>query len=277
VIRNGYVPLAVFKEYGVPNAATNANDDTIIESLVEAASRYIDDMTGRKFYPRIETRYYNAISDPQLWLDDDLLEVTTLTNGNDVAITSASYNLLPKNAYPKYAIRLIATSNIYWQPDSSASSEYVIDVLGVWGCHEKYATDAWKSITTMNNSGQLSAAATTVTLTSVSSLDTSGGQIIKIDSEFMHTVSVAGAVVTIERAANGSTAATHDDSSTVYLWQYPADVVEACRQIVNGMYKRRTGENVSAETTITAGGVLVMPRDIPTVANTLLRRYARFA
>lgn len=275
MIKNGYATLGQYKAYGVANATPDYPDDTVIEGLIDAASRYIDSAAGRRFFPRVETRYFSVVPSPKLWLDDDLLEVITLTNGNGDAIAAASYNLLPRNEYPKYAVQLLPSSNVYWQQDSSSDGEYVIPLAGFWGYHEYYST-AWKAITTVVEVGDLNAVDTTFTVADASALDKTGSQLIKIDNELMTIAYTVLADVTVDkRGDNGSTGAIHTNGSTVYLYQYPADITEACLEIVNGIYKRRTGENVTASSILTAGGVLVTPRDVPDLVVSILRRYAR--
>lgn len=131
-ITNGFATLAEFKAWH-NISSTDAGDDTVIEQCVEAASRYIDGEVGRTFYARTETRYYDTPGSRILKLDDDLLTITTLTNGNDVAIAATEYNLWPKNSPPYSEIRLKASSLIRWEMDGSGNVEAVIDVAGTWG------------------------------------------------------------------------------------------------------------------------------------------------
>ena len=131
-ITSGYATLAEYKAWRTI-ASSDATDDTVIEQCIEAASRYIDNETGRTFYARTDTRYYDVPSGRTLKLDDDLLTITTLTNGTDVEIADTEYNLWPKNHPPYSEIKLKASSAVIWQTDSSGDIEAVIDVLGTWG------------------------------------------------------------------------------------------------------------------------------------------------
>ncbi len=132
-VTNGYATLTEFKlEKTIDNV--NAEDDTSIEDIIEAASRFIDTETGRTFYARTETRNFDVpVGTRELRLDDDLLAITTLTNGDDIVIADTEYILLPANVDPKFAIVLKSTSSIIWQPDSNGGTEQVIDVAGTWG------------------------------------------------------------------------------------------------------------------------------------------------
>ena len=133
-ISNGYSTLAQFKPLA-KITSTDATDDTAIEGLIEDASRFLDSETGRTFYARTETRYFSLPEDGgrELRMDDDLLTITTLTNGDAATIAATEYNLIPKNSTPKYAIRLKEASDYWWEADSSGNTEYVITIVGTWG------------------------------------------------------------------------------------------------------------------------------------------------
>ena len=271
MILNGYSSLEDFKTYGISNAVIDEADDAILEKIIGSASRYIDNQTGRTFYPRVETRYYNAVSSRKMWLDDDLLEVISLTNGEGTAIVATSYNLLPLNEYPKYAVNLIPSSNIYWQLDSSSNEEGVIDLEGIWGYHERYATDAWKEITTLT--AGINDVVVAFLMVNTASINEMGGQLIRVDDEIMRVEGKAFTAVTVERGVNGSTAAAHLIAAPVYLWTYPDDITNCCWDIVNGIYKRRTGENASSTSVLTSAGVIVTPRDITDYAAAIIATY----
>jgi hypothetical protein len=130
-----YTTLSAIQELLVPDGTigTNGTDDGVIERMIDGASRYIDSETKRTFYARTETRLFDCPSGRTLWLDDDLLSITTLTNGDGVVITSTDYVLEAPNRYPKYAICLRDTSSLTWQPTSAGSYEQAISVLGTWG------------------------------------------------------------------------------------------------------------------------------------------------
>jgi hypothetical protein len=275
MILNGYASLPDFKAYGIANDVIDEADDAIIEKLITSASRYIDNKTGRKFYPRVETRYYDAVRDPILRLDEDLLEVIGLTNGEGTAIAAASYNLLPLNEYPKYAVHLIPSSNIYWMLDSNSNYEGVIDLEGFWGYHEFYG-DAWKEISAVDEVLNVDATVTAFTLDSNADLLESGGQLLRIDDEIMRYEGKSLTEITVERGVNGSTAAIHLDDAPVYLWTIQEDIMNCCWDIVNGIYKRRTGENATSTSVLTSAGVIVTPKDISDFAAEIIGSYRDF-
>lgn len=138
-ITNGYATLAQFK--AVDNMiSTDATDDTFIEDLITRVSREIDRETGRWFYARTLTRYYDVPNSRQLDLDIDLLTVTTLTNGDGTVLTTADYYLVDKNTSPYYAIRLKETSGTQWL-DNDGEIENAITLVGTFGFVSRSATD----------------------------------------------------------------------------------------------------------------------------------------
>jgi len=134
-ITNGYTTRQEVLDL-IRAESTDVLDDAVIDALITQASRWIDRHTGRTFYARTETRLYD-IPDYDggrtLLLDDDLITVTTLTNGDLVVLTTADYFLLPRNVSPKYAIKLKDVSDKIWEVDSDSSAEGVISVAGTWG------------------------------------------------------------------------------------------------------------------------------------------------
>ena len=273
-VNNGYATITEFKNYA-DISSTDATDDLVIADILESASRFIDGQMIRAFYPRIETRYYNVPSGRDLWLDDDLLACTTLTNGDDDSIANTEYNLMPRNIYPKYAIKLTEITTEYFTSSDDGETEGVIEVLGEWGYHGQYSQRGWTSAGTLG-AAIATAAATTFTMTAGHSLEAAGGQIIKIDSEIMIVSSISTNTVTpIRRGDNGSTAAAHDDKTTVYAWNVMDEIKQASLALAQSIYKRRFGENLNSISTITAGGVVITPQDVPGITALAIKKYRR--
>lgn len=141
---NAYCSLEQIKNRLAPlGMETNITDDAVIDDMIEQASRAIDLFCGgRTFYARTETRYYDRPMDRQLDLDDDLLSVTTLTNGDGDAIAAADYLLYPRNLPPYFSIQLKQSSDEIWEQDDDGNDEQVISVAGTWGMVDRTATDA---------------------------------------------------------------------------------------------------------------------------------------
>jgi hypothetical protein len=114
-------------------ALADPTDDAMLEAVIEAASRAIDNLCGRRFYAATETRYYTA-KDGRSVLVDDLLSVTTLkvdTNGDgthDTTWDSGDYVLMPRNATPYRWIRRAHDGSNWF-----SLAEDGIEIAGSWG------------------------------------------------------------------------------------------------------------------------------------------------
>lgn len=94
----------VRNELGI-TGSTDTTDDAGISRAIEAASRWIDEYCGRRFYTTSadETRYY-AAEWPDLLVPDEIVSITTLGTDSDGDRTyedtwaSTDYDLLPANA-----------------------------------------------------------------------------------------------------------------------------------------------------------------------------------
>ena len=106
-ITNGYATLAEFKSWVQvrgSSTSTDAGDDAVIETIIEAVSREIDKFCRRHFYAASTTRYYQAESASMLF-PDDIATATALTIYTDDdgdgtyenTWASADYNLEPAN------------------------------------------------------------------------------------------------------------------------------------------------------------------------------------
>jgi len=114
---------------------SKATDDALMASLIPRASARIDRYCDRTFIRRsAETRKFDAVEDVEgrvLYLDDDLLSVTSITNGDGATVSASEYVLLPTNSSPKYAIKLKASSSTSWTWNTDP--EEAISVSGTWG------------------------------------------------------------------------------------------------------------------------------------------------
>lgn len=276
---NVYATLAEYKEWirqGGTDIGTDATDDTQIERILGSASRFIDRETDRTYFPRVQTRQYNVPERGERVLvldDDDLLEIITLTNGDDVAIAASEYNLEPFNDPPYEEIVLKESSSIYWQEDSDGNTERVEDVLGFWGFHDDYNARAWLTGSAINMAGNVDA--TEVVLTVDDGALHAVDELIKIDNEIMRVTGIATHDLTVARAENGSTGATHLDDAQVYIWEPMQEIREACLLIAHNVYKKRTGKGVAAVATVTAAGVVISPQDVPGDAMRMIKRLKR--
>ena len=122
-----YATLNDLKQYKGVGTTT---DDALLSSCIARAQAYIENQCARTFEAATATRYYRwtDLEGDTLYLDRDLLAVTTLTNGTAVVLGSTTYVLEPRNSTPYKRVRL--KSNYYWEFTDDDSE---ISVLGTWG------------------------------------------------------------------------------------------------------------------------------------------------
>jgi hypothetical protein len=239
-------------------------------------SDQIDAWCGQHFDPRIATRYFNGevgATNPKLYLRmQPLLSVTTLLNGDGTAILPANYTLLPRGETPYQYIRLV--DGQYWlAPYTTACSDVLLNaayaddaiaVTGVWGFHRTYSS-AWKASGITLGAAITSTTGTTITLSAAGdTIDV--GHLIQIDSEWLYVVgpvanTATSLTLTVERGANGSTAATHLIAAPISIWQVERQIGRACRMWVAAALKAQ--ENPTGEVMNITGIGTVSTKDMP--------------
>jgi len=143
---NGYITLVELQEHlhsnGQPTEFRQADIDNM-NLAIDAISRWIDEHCETTFYGRTETRILTAQFNDLLWLEDDLISVTTLRTDEDydgtfeVTWTASDYWLEPRNARamsneadkePYRQIRINPNGN-YGFP----TTRHSVELAGVWG------------------------------------------------------------------------------------------------------------------------------------------------
>lgn len=116
-IVNGYCTLVELKAW---LDISDTADDTQLEKVIEAASRWIDKQAGRRMYAASETRYYTADHHSYLYIDDiarntatsaNIIVITTDDNADgthETTWTTSDYILMPVNAQQSAASEIPA-------------------------------------------------------------------------------------------------------------------------------------------------------------------------
>ena len=108
---------------------TTTGDDALIADLISAAQEAIDNYTHRTFEADTDATHSFDLADVDgktLVLDDDLCQITSVTNGDSVVVASTEYKTTPRNSTPYYEITLRDSSGKAW--DETAD----ISVVGRW-------------------------------------------------------------------------------------------------------------------------------------------------
>jgi len=127
-----YVTTTALKAYlGI----TTSGDDSLLSSLINAAQSVVEGPypgTDRTWEARTETRYYDYQSRTRLDLDDDLISVTTLTNGDGETLTEDTDFYLRPYGGPPYRwieIKSDGGESFQW----SGTPQKALSLLGSWG------------------------------------------------------------------------------------------------------------------------------------------------
>lgn len=240
---------------------TKLTDDKLLLAQIRTASQEMDELSRRWYFPLIDTREYDTPTDVlgDLKFDSDLLEITTLTNGDGATIASTKYKLYPLNYSPKFIVRPLPSQGTPWQLSTSGDRYGAISIAGVWGYHRDYS-NAWSSLTT------LAAAITTTaaTSTTVPTGFAEAGQLIKIDSEYLYvsyvSIGQTNDTLTLVRGVNGSTAATHLSAATVSVWKISDELANLCKMAAAAYYKLRA--NPLGDTVVINNVTVSTPKDV---------------
>lgn len=241
-----------------------AGNNAEIDNAIDSASRTVEGILHRKFYPQLATRYFDWPNFQyakawRLYLEqDEVISVSALTSGG-VTIASTDYFLEPFNDGPPY-------TRVCLDLDSSAAfgqgtnSQRDIAITGVFG-HSAVdlpagtlneALDASETAVNVSDSAIIGVGSiikcesermlvtekvmqdTTVDIDAGDSLTASMadvsmtvstavgilpkvGEILLIDSERMQVIDIAGLVVTVRRAVEGSVLASHAGGTAVFI------------------------------------------------------------
>lgn len=310
-----YATMDEVKEYLQGRSASNLiGDDQRIKRFCIEASRRFDEYCKRRFYPALQTRYFDhpasgssgytttgtGIYPPttptavytatdQLRLDDDLLQLTAFTTDNgDTALSASDYYLMTGCSYNEPPYDRIAIRS-----DSSAALSYsdtpqrANAVSGLWGFHDDWA-NAWAAVDTVQNN-PLSSSATSLTVASADGPDEQGlsprlqiQQLIRFGSsasaEYAYISGKSGNTLTIIRGVNGTTAAEQALNTVVYVYRPMWQIVQAVKILAAHSYRRKDSVGNSEDRALASPtGVILMPSTLPNEVTDMLRAYKRAA
>lgn len=203
-------------------------------AVLEAASRRVDEYCERSprfgsgFGPRIGTNRYDPVPGPCLYLEDDLLSLTSVSTydtpgGSATTLTDETdFYKWPYDRAPYRELVIHEASSAVW---GSATRGGAV-IVGAWGYEDRRRT----LTPTVSEAVDL-----TETSIDVSALtDLSAGLTLLIDSEQWFVRATTDAVtdsIDVDRGANGSTIATHNTASAIARYLYHPSVVDATLRI----------------------------------------------
>lgn len=257
-----------------------------VDSAIMSGARQVHGLLHRQFYPTTATRLFDLPKQFTLWLDHLELAAapTQILSAGIPMAASTDYILGPIDGPPYRWIDQNYIAVVPFQP--GASDQQCISVTGDYGyptstnpvttlgltagssastivlndssavgvgslilidSERLLVSDKTVSTTGATITADLTNAKSAVSVTVSSGALINPGELILIDAERMFVEYVAGNVLTVDRAVNGSTLATHTTGATVFAPR-TASVLRA-----------RTGSTAASHTTGAVVSVLAAP------------------
>ncbi|MEL6271938.1 MAG: phage head-tail connector protein, partial [Chloroflexota bacterium] len=210
------------RHLGIPDSNT-AEDDRLLAAL-EAASRHIERYTGRHFLPYHATLTHDLlpVCPNDLLLTEDLLQLISVADA-DGTIDPDDITMLP----PDGPASLLRINGLFaWD-----SPERTADVTGVWGWNDT-PLEMWQDSGDAVNDLSLSSTATTITVGDADATYADGvtprfsvGALLNIEDEFVRVLAVdtVANTLSVERGAQGTTAAAHSLGTPIQVYRPPYD------------------------------------------------------
>lgn len=301
-----YCTLYQVREY-LGLGATETQDDNKLKTFIAQSVSSIDRYCGRRFDVRYESRSFDYplpardrigvySAEQMIWtlnrfgywatgrlkLDEDLLELISVTNGDGVAISLSDLTIEPANIYPKNTLKLKEGSGTTWQYDSDGNREQIIPIVAYWGYHDRYTSDAWvDSLDTLQV--DVSASATTITVSDADGDAGDGlayrfqaGNMIRLtngddDVEYMfiQSINYTTNVLTVQRGYNGTAGVAQTSTTVIYVYRPADDIVLACTRLVSWRYRQKDADSFNREILL-GTGEMIIPTDMPSDVQRLL-------
>uniref|UniRef100_A0A6M3IPP2 Putative head-tail connector n=2 Tax=viral metagenome TaxID=1070528 RepID=A0A6M3IPP2_9ZZZZ len=232
---------------------TSTTDDVMLRKICESSSQSVDQYTNRHFYTQPATKYFDGAV--ILWVPD-LLSITTLktdedgdgTYENTFDTTFATGDVIPYGVGLEDTLNTFPKVRLEINPDGDYSSfasgvKKGVELAGIWGYGDGISATPYVSDTTITE--DLTAGESAIDVTAVTNL--SAGQLILIGSEQYYIYSISSLTLTVEAGVNGTTEATHSSGATIYIYQYPSDIRQACIDLSVATYQNRAKQGLQTE------------------------------
>lgn len=247
-----YASVAELDDFLTDNgwsALTPQNANVVARKLavLEASSRRVDEWCERSprfgsgFGPRTGTNRYDPVRGFCLYLDDDLLSITSVTTydsptGTGTTLTDETdFYKRPYDRSPYRELLIHEDSSKVWGAGTRGGAV----IVGSWGYEDRRRT------LTPTAAEAIDISETTIDVSALT--DISPGLTILVDSEQMYvraTTDAATDTIEVDRAANGTTAATHVTASAIARYLYHPSAVDATLRIA---FKRWAARGAGAD------------------------------
>ena len=225
--------------------------DAVLTGALAQVSRLVTAAAGRRFLPWQATRYLDGDDTSTLWLPETWLAITTVSLSSDLGQTYTALGATDWWAsdglvwdQPPYQLLAMNPNGAY---GGFYAGQRTVKIVGVLGWHADYA-NAWEaSGDSVQDATGLTASVTAITVADADGGDARGiaprfsaGDLLRIDSEYLTVGSVNASLntLTVQRAMNGSTAATHAKSTSIFKFRPDGMASEAAVIQTVRLFKR---------------------------------------
>jgi len=237
----------------------------------------IDNYTERFFYIYEGTIYQDG-GPPKLYLDWDLQSLTTLLldedgdgtfeTSTDPTTAPVDFFQYPLNGTPKIRLEINSAGSI---GGFAPGVQKGIQMTGLFG----YGAD-WPEFYTINSGTVVGADITAAGV----GLDVSTGSLIeagmtlRIGSEQLFVSAMSGSTATVERAKNGTTAASATTETAITVYDYPQAIKQATLIQAIRTWKRRESAYVNAIINTDMGSIQVF-KGLDSDVKEIINQYRR--
>ncbi len=263
------ITLEHLKSYLKLSVTTASVDDALLQRLIIAAQGIIEQYVNRALTPVQQTRYYRQsfVNAQLLMLDQDLLQLDSLVNGNGVTVPTPATNVIlePRN-FPPYRLIRMKFSYSVW----IFTIDGEVAVTGWWGY------PASPTISLSGGGGSGGVGFVNVINGAVSSID-----VMNQGSGYATAPAVAfnagpgtGAAATASVSGGAITGFTITAGGSGYF-QTEYDLIQACTRLASWLYRQKDTQADIDRPMLTGAGVTIMPSAMPKDITQLLTPYKK--
>lgn len=290
---NTYTNIYKVRDYLKQNtteASAITSDDALLMRFAKNASRAIDRYTRRKFYPRLETRFYDYKDTQVLRLDDDLAELVTLRTQNGACTVGSAVMWLGTGKswnHPPYD-RIVLDDSTGSTLNYSGTPQRANEVTGWWTYHETWGEYAWVDTGTSLQE-DYTASAGSLNLAGAGSYGTGAsdadgdypriavGDIIKIGNQLFNVIgsgSQGNNIVPVKPYANGTSGTSATSGASIAKFRPEPDIEWCALRLTGWMYGQKDSPYTDKQA-FPQLGVVSIPSSMPPDVRDKLDRFER--
>lgn len=243
----------------------DTSDDDYLIAMLETASTMMERMSHRRFQPHVAALPHTVPQQDRtrLTLRDDLLALTSLTNGDGSLIPAGDIRLLPDPGWEPISQIALLNGAAFVHEESALNA---LTVEGIWGWHNHWDA-AWENSDDTVQDDPFAVSSTTLT---VQDADASKdgeprfqvGHLLRIGEEYLRVTAVDtdDNTLTVRRGANGTAAANHAAGSPITIYQPPLDVKMLCLRWAQWLYHERDTRSIADIPAVLLAGLAPLKR-----------------